>query len=65
MSTQPTNPVQASGVAPAQPRFGRMDLAMDRVVDGINRSVSWLLGQQDEEGYWCGELEADSMLEAD
>ena len=42
-----------------------MDLAMDRVVDGINRSVSWLLGQQHEDGYWCGELEADSMLEAD
>ena len=65
MSTQPNNPAQNSGVAPAQPRFGRMDLAMDRVVDGINRSVSWLLGQQHEDGYWCGELEADSMLEAD
>ena len=38
---------------------------MDRVVDGIKRSVDWLLGQQHEDGYWCGELEADSMLEAD
>ncbi len=65
MSTQPKNPAQTSVVAPAQPRFGRMDLAMDRVMDGINRSVAWLLGQQHEDGYWCGELEADVMLEAD
>ncbi len=42
-----------------------MDLAMDRVIDGIQRSCDWLLGQQLEGGYWCGELEADSMLEAD
>jgi squalene-hopene/tetraprenyl-beta-curcumene cyclase len=42
-----------------------MDLAMDRVSDGIGRAVDWLLGQQHDLGYWCGELEADSMLEAD
>ena len=48
-----------------QPRFGRLDLAMDRVSEGIASSVQWLLGQQHEQGYWCGELEADSMLEAD
>ncbi len=48
-----------------QPRFGRLDLGMDQVKSAIDRSVAWLLGQQDEQGYWCGELEADSMLEAD
>ena len=48
-----------------QPRFGRLDLGMDQVKGAIDRSVAWLLGQQDEQGYWCGELEADSMLEAD
>ena len=48
-----------------QPRFGRIDLAMDRVSEGIEGAVSWLLGTQHEDGYWCGELEADSMLEAD
>jgi len=51
--------------APAQPRFGRMDLGLDAVGKGIKASISWLLGQQDAEGYWCGELEADVMLEAD
>lgn len=48
-----------------QPRFGRLDLGLDHIVDGIRRSKDWLLGQQDSEGYWCGELEADVMLEAD
>ena len=51
--------------AATQPRFGRLDLAMDRVADGIARSKDWLLGEQSEDGYWCGELEADVMLEAD
>jgi squalene-hopene/tetraprenyl-beta-curcumene cyclase len=58
-----TSPGETKG--PAQPRFGRLDLAMDRVRDGIQRSVGWLLGQQHEDGYWCGELEADAMLESD
>ncbi len=48
-----------------QPRFGRLDLAMDRVADGIARSRDWLLREQNEDGFWCGELEADVMLEAD
>src|SRR5579875_3229620 len=48
-----------------QPRFGRLDLGMDKVKSAIDRSVSWLLNQQDEQGYWCGELEADVMLESD
>ncbi len=50
---------------PTQPRFGRLDLGLDRVVDGLDRAKEWLLGQQDDEGFWCGELEADVMLEAD
>ncbi len=42
-----------------------MDLGLDQVVGGINRAKDWLLGQQHADGYWCGELEADVMLEAD
>jgi len=48
-----------------QPRFGRLDLAMELVSEGIEKAAAWLMGQQNEQGYWCGELEADSMLEAD
>jgi squalene-hopene/tetraprenyl-beta-curcumene cyclase len=50
---------------PAQPRYGRMDLGLDQVMNGITRAKDWLLGRQHAEGYWCGELEADVMLEAD
>ncbi len=60
-------PQQTSGPARTvvQPRFGRIDIGLDRVRDGIQRSVDWLFGQQHAEGYWFGELEADVMLEAD
>jgi squalene-hopene/tetraprenyl-beta-curcumene cyclase len=50
---------------PAQPRFGRIDLGIEPIREGIGRARDWLLGQQHEDGYWCGELEADSMLESD
>jgi squalene-hopene/tetraprenyl-beta-curcumene cyclase len=48
-----------------QPKFGRIDLGLDQVAEGVRKSVDWLFSQQHEQGYWCGELEADSMLEAD
>ncbi|HEY2040317.1 MAG TPA: squalene--hopene cyclase, partial [Edaphobacter sp.] len=60
VSENPETPNQ-----PVQPRFGRLDLGLDHVVDGIRRAKDWLLDQQHEDGYWCGELEADVMLEAD
>ena len=50
---------------PAQPRYGRIDLGLEEVSEGIRRSTDWLLGLQQTEGYWCGELEADTMLESD
>jgi len=31
----------------------------------VTRSCEQILSQQHPDGYWCGELEADSMLEAD
>jgi squalene-hopene/tetraprenyl-beta-curcumene cyclase len=50
---------------PAQPRFGRMDVGLERITQGIARAKDWLFDQQHPDGYWCGELEADSMLESD
>ena len=58
-----SNPKSAN--QPAQPRFGRMDLGLEHVAEGIERARDWLLGLQHPDGYWCGELEADSMLESD
>ncbi|HVC45685.1 MAG TPA: squalene--hopene cyclase [Terracidiphilus sp.] len=38
---------------------------MTEVNASILRSREWLLARQHPDGYWCDELEADSMLEAD
>jgi squalene-hopene/tetraprenyl-beta-curcumene cyclase len=64
MSTFSKNPKPASATA-AQPRYGRLDLGLDEVSKGIRKATDWLLSLQHPDGYWCGELEADSMLEAD
>ncbi|MBE7182009.1 MAG: squalene--hopene cyclase, partial [Terriglobus roseus] len=63
MSQSPTAPNAQTAVS--QPRFGRIDVALDVVRNSITRSIDWLFGQQHPEGYWVGELEADVMLEAD
>src|ERR1035437_7233177 len=64
MSTIPRNP-KAVPAMTAQPRYGRMDIGLGEVSKVITRATDWLLGLQHPEGYWCGELEADSMLESD
>jgi len=38
---------------------------MSQVDAAIARSTDYIFEGQHEDGYWCGELEADSMLEAD
>ena len=50
---------------PASPKFGRMDATLEEVSAAALRARNYLLDQQHPDGYWCGELEADSMLEAD
>ena len=47
------------------PRFGRIDADLAEVESAISRSREFVLSLQHPDGYWCGELEADSMLEAD
>jgi squalene-hopene/tetraprenyl-beta-curcumene cyclase len=37
----------------------------DRIEEAIERSSSSLLSQQKAEGFWCGELTADTTLESD
>src|ERR1700680_974178 len=43
----------------ANPAFG------ERLAEAIDRGVNHLLSLQAEEGYWWGELEADTTLESD
>jgi squalene-hopene/tetraprenyl-beta-curcumene cyclase len=49
----------------AQPRFGRIDADLADVDSAISNAREFVFSLQHLDGYWCGELEADSMLEAD
>ena len=49
----------------AVPRFGRIDAGLGQVKEAITRAKNYLFSQQHPDGYWCGELEADSTLESD
>jgi len=46
-------------------KFGRIDAALEDVVKAAASARDHIFSQQHSEGYWCGELEADAMLEAD
>ena len=52
-----SNP-SAFGAAPAREKHFRIE-------DAIDRALGWLLSAQAEDGYWWGELEADTTLESD
>src|SRR6202451_3089715 len=46
-------------------RFGKIDDLSSRVAAAVDGARKFLFSQQHEEGYWCGELEADTTLESD
>ena len=46
-------------------RFGKIDDLISRVAAAIDGARKCLFSEQHEDGYWCGELEADATLEAD
>jgi len=48
-----------------QLRFGKIDDLASRVTAAVDAARKRLFSEQDEEGYWCGELEADTSLESD
>ena len=64
MSLKQVKTTSATTISMA-PRFGRLDADLADVEAAVVRSADYLLSQQHPDGYWCGELEADSMLEAD
>ena len=45
--------------------FGKVGNAMTRVKSAIAAARDHLFATQHEDGYWCGELEADTTLESD
>jgi squalene-hopene/tetraprenyl-beta-curcumene cyclase len=50
---------------PAQMLFGKIDDMLGRVAFGLEKARNYLFAQQHKDGYWCGELEADTTLESD
>ncbi|HMD31113.1 MAG TPA: squalene--hopene cyclase [Candidatus Acidoferrales bacterium] len=56
------NQHSSGAAAPATARIASIEERLDRA---IARGVDWLLTCQAPEGYWLGELEADTTLESD
>ena len=50
---------------PAQMLFGKVEGILERVSGAIAGARDYLFSRQHEDGYWCGELEADTTLESD
>jgi len=54
-----------SSTSVPQLRFGKIDDLSSRVAAAVDAVRKRLFSKQHEDGYWCGELEADTTLEAD
>src|SRR5271168_5205433 len=48
-----------------QLRFGKIEDLGRRVGAAVSAARKFLFSQQHDDGYWCGELEADTTLESD
>ena len=59
------SPASFTKSAVPQLRFGKIDDLSSRVAASVDAARKYLLSRQDEEGYWSGELEADTTLESD
>src|SRR5436305_7998008 len=59
--------LSSSTPTPSAPqlRFGKIENFASRVAAAISACRDRLFSQQHEDGYWCGELEADTTLESD
>ncbi len=52
--------------SPAEMRFGKVDDIKSRIAAAVDASRQFLFGMQDRvEGFWCGELGADTTLVSD
>jgi squalene-hopene/tetraprenyl-beta-curcumene cyclase len=56
---------QLSTKSAPQLRFGKIDDLASRVAAASDAARRLLFSEQHDDGYWCGELEADATLEAD
>ena len=63
MDETSSSPVQSSS-AP-QLRFGKIENFASRIAAAVDGARKYLFSERHEDGYWCGELEADTTLESD
>src|SRR3954462_3952430 len=59
--------LSSSTPTPSAPqlRFGKIENFASGVAAAIDPCRNFLFSTQHEDGYWCGELEADTTLESD
>ena len=60
-----TNSPDSNLASEPQLRFGKIDGLASRVAAAMDAARKLLFSAQHEDGYWCGELEADTTLESD
>jgi squalene-hopene/tetraprenyl-beta-curcumene cyclase len=60
-----TNSPDSNLASAPQLRFGKIDGLAGRVAAAVGAARKLLFAAQHEDGYWCGELEADTTLESD
>jgi squalene-hopene/tetraprenyl-beta-curcumene cyclase len=60
-----TNSPDSNLASEPQLRFGKIDGLASRVAAAMDAARKLLFSTQHEDGYWCGELEADTTLESD
>jgi squalene-hopene/tetraprenyl-beta-curcumene cyclase len=59
------NTVAAASALSATPATEQSTLLAHDVHDAMRRTQHWLLRRQETEGYWCAELEGDTILESE
>ena len=60
-----TNSPESNLTSEPQLRFGKIEGFASRVGLALEAARKYLFSEQHEDGYWCGELEADTTLESD
>ncbi|MGC2325651.1 MAG: hypothetical protein WA604_02985, partial [Candidatus Sulfotelmatobacter sp.] len=60
-----TNSPESNLASEPQLRFGKIEGFSSRVGSALEAARKYLFSEQHEDGYWCGELEADTTLESD
>src|SRR2546423_11110077 len=59
------SPTRGTRTTPIVPVMRELPLAVSPLDTALERAVDCLLNLQNDAGYWCGELQGDSILESE